>query len=64
MENPYTDFVGKVWEQFPQLAQLHNLENTTVPMCNLDQFVESTYHNFITNRKLFCLLLLQYLIIL
>ncbi|KAF6245112.1 hypothetical protein [Nitrosopumilus sp. b2] len=51
MENPYTDFVGKVWEQFPQLAQLHNLENTTLPMCNLDQFVESTYHNFIAKRK-------------
>jgi hypothetical protein len=51
MERPYTDFVGKVWEQFPQLAQLHNLENITLPMWNLDKFIESAYHNFITERK-------------
>ena len=29
MDNPYTDkdFVHEVWEEFPQLAEWHNLDN-------------------------------------
>ena len=51
MEKPYTDFVGRVWEQFPQLTQLHDSENIALPMWDLDKFVESTYHNFKAERK-------------
>ena len=51
MESPYTDFVGKIWEEFPQLAEWHNIDNTALPMWKLDQFVEAGYHNFSAERK-------------
>jgi hypothetical protein len=51
MENHYTGFVGKVWEEFPQLAEWHNLDNSTLPEWNLDQFIEAGYHNFLAERK-------------
>ena len=46
MESPYTNFVGHVWEEFPQLAEWHDLDNSTLPIWNLDQFIEAGYHNF------------------
>ena len=51
MERPYTDFVGKVWEKFPQLVQLHRLENIALQNWNLDQYVNAGYHNFTAERK-------------
>ena len=51
MESPYAGFVGNVWEEFPQLAEWHNLDNSILPMWNLDQFVEAGYHNFLAERK-------------
>ena len=51
MESPYTGFVGQVWEEFPQLAEWHNLDNSTLPIWKLDKFVEAGYHNFLTERK-------------
>ena len=51
MENLYAGFVGHVWEEFPQLAEWHNLDSSTLPMWNLDQFIEAGYHNFLAERK-------------
>jgi hypothetical protein len=51
MKSPYGGFVGQVWDEFPQLAEWHNLDNTKLPMWNLDQFVEAGYHNFLAERK-------------
>ncbi len=51
MVSPYTGFVGKVWEEFPQLAEWHNLDESALPMWNLDKFIEAGYHNFLANRK-------------
>lgn len=51
MESPYAGFVGKVWEEFPQLAEWHSLDDSTLPMWKLDQFVEAGYHNFLAHRK-------------
>jgi len=45
MENPYTDFVHEVWEEFPQLAEWHNLDNEILPIWELEQFIEAGYHN-------------------
>ena len=28
MESPYAGFVGNVWEEFPQLAEWHDLDNS------------------------------------
>ena len=51
MESPYTGFVGNVWEEFPQLAEWHNLDESVLPMWELEQFVEVGYHNFLAERK-------------
>ena len=51
MENPYTDFVHEVWEEFPQLAEWHNLDNDVLPIWKLEQFIEAGYHNFDADRK-------------
>ena len=51
MENVYSGFVGHVWEEFPQLAEWHNLDNATLPIWKLDQFIEAGYHNFLAERK-------------
>ncbi|MDH3277007.1 MAG: hypothetical protein OEM21_02795 [Nitrosopumilus sp.] len=51
MNSPYSGFVGQVWDEFPQLAEWHNLDNTKLPMWNLDKFVEAGYHNFLAERK-------------
>lgn len=51
MAGPYTGFVGMVWEEFPQLAEWHNLDESTLPMWKLDQFIEAGYHNFLSERK-------------
>ncbi|MDH3312282.1 MAG: hypothetical protein OEM28_03935 [Nitrosopumilus sp.] len=51
MDAPYTDFVGQVWTEFPQLAEWHNLDKSILPLWNLDKFVEAGYHNFSAERK-------------
>ena len=51
MKKPFTGFVGQTWEKFPQLAQWHNLDNSTLSMWSLDKFIEVGYHNFETQRK-------------
>lgn len=51
MGNHYEGFVGKVWDEFPQLAEWHNLDNTILPIWKLDQFIEAGYHNFSAPRK-------------
>ena len=53
MENPYTDkdFVHEVWEEFPQLAEWHNLDNDILPIWKLEQFIDAGYHNFDADRK-------------
>ena len=51
MENSYTGFVGNVWEEFPQLAEWHNLNTSVLPMWKLEQFIEAGYHNFLAERK-------------
>ena len=51
MEIPYTGFVKKVWDEFPQLAEWHSFDDSNLPMWNLDRFVEAGYHNFLANRK-------------
>jgi hypothetical protein len=53
MKNPYTDkdFVHEVWEEFPQLAEWHNLDNDILPIWKLEQFIEAGYHNFDADRK-------------
>ena len=51
MGSPYTGFVGEIWDEFPQLAEWHSLDDSNLPMWKLDKFVESGYHNFLANRK-------------
>lgn len=51
MEKPYTDFVAKIWEKFPQLAKVHDSDNATLPMWNLEQFMKAEYYNFTAERK-------------
>ena len=51
MESPYSGFVGNVWNEFPQLAEWQNFEDSTLPLWKLDQFVEAGYHNFLASRK-------------
>ncbi len=51
METDYTGFVAGVWEEFPQLAEWHNIDNSLLPMWDLDKFIEAGYHNFISERK-------------
>ena len=51
MESPYGGFVGNVWNEFPQLAEWHSLDDSTLPMWKLDKFVEAGYYNFLANRK-------------
>lgn len=51
MKRPFTGFVGQTWEEFPQLAEWHNLDKSTLPIWNLDKFVEAGYHNFESQRK-------------
>jgi len=51
MKSPYGGFVGQGWDEFPQLAERHNLDNTKLPLWNLEQFVEAGYHNFLAERK-------------
>lgn len=51
MESPYTNFVGNIWKEFPQLEEWHNLDNSKLPIWSLDQFVEAGYHNFLAERK-------------
>jgi len=51
MSSAYTKFVGQVWEEFPQLAEWHDLDNSTLPIWKLDKFIEAGYHNFSAERK-------------
>ena len=69
MENPYTekDFVHEVWEEFPQLAEWHDLDNEVLPIWKLEQLFNeqslSIFHlkrplrGFVLNRNLTQLLL-------
>ena len=41
MANPYGGFVGQVWEEFPQLAEWHSFDDSTLPKWNLDKFCRS-----------------------
>ena len=38
MENPYTDFVHEVWEEFPQLSEWHNLDNDVSILFGINLF--------------------------
>ena len=51
MDAPYDGFVGNVWDEFPNLAEWHDLDNSKLPMWELEQFVEAGYHNFSAERK-------------
>ena len=51
MVGPFTGFVGQIWEEYPQLAEWHNLDKSTLPLWNLEKFVEAGYHNFVAERK-------------
>ena len=51
MQGPYTGFVGSVWAEFPQLSEWHNMDESVLPMWNLDKFIEAGYHNFLADRK-------------
>lgn len=51
MGRHYEGFVGQVWDEFPQLAEWHNIDNTKLPIWKLDKFVEAGYHNFAAQRK-------------
>ncbi|WP_420545892.1 hypothetical protein [Nitrosopumilus sp.] len=51
MSSPYAGFVGRIWDEFPQLAEWHSFDDSNLPMWKLEQFVESGYHNFLANRK-------------
>ena len=51
MEPGYTGFVASVWEEFPQLAEWHNIENDALPVWDLEKFIEAGYHNFFSERK-------------
>ncbi len=51
MVTPYSGFVASVWEQFPQLAEWHDLDNSILPLWKLDKFIEKGYHNFHSERK-------------
>ncbi len=51
MVNPYDGFVGDVWNEFPQLSEWHNIDDTKLPQWSLDKFVEAGYHNFSAARK-------------
>jgi len=51
MSSPYAGFVGKVWEEFPQLAEWHNLEESKLPLWKFEDFIEKGYHNFHAERK-------------
>jgi len=50
MDSPYAGFVANVWEEFPQLEEWHNIDESVLPMWNFDQFVEAGYHNFLASR--------------
>ena len=51
MEKPFTGFVGDIWEEYPQLAEWHNLDKSTLPLWSLEKFIEAGYHNFEAERK-------------
>ena len=51
MGRHYEGFVGEVWEEFPQLAEWHDLDPSVLPMWTMDQFIEAGYHNFHAERK-------------
>jgi len=51
MENPYDDFVADVWEHFSNLSDSHNIENNSIPSWTIEQFMNSSYQNFVTKRK-------------
>ena len=51
MTNPYGGFVGSIWDEYPQLMEWHNFDDSTLPKWNLDGFVEAGYHNFVASRK-------------
>ena len=51
MDSQYEGFVGRVWEEFPQLAEWHNLDPAKLPMWKFEKFIEVGYHNFLAERK-------------
>ena len=51
MDAPYGGFVGSVWDEFPQLAEWHDLDNSKLPLWDLEQFIDAGYHNFSAERK-------------
>ncbi len=51
MSTPYSGFVGKIWEEFPQLAEWHDVDESVLPIWKFDQFIEKGYHNFHSERK-------------
>lgn len=51
MENQYNDFVANVWGRFSNLSDSHNIENNSIPSWTIEQFMNSSYQNFVTKRK-------------
>ena len=51
MDDPYDGFLGNLWQKFPQLSQLHNPGNSELPQWGLDEFIESRFHNFSSDRR-------------
>ncbi|WP_299293680.1 hypothetical protein [Nitrosopumilus sp.] len=43
--------MNQVWEEFPQLEEWHNLDNSNLPKWKLEQFIDAGYHNFVAERK-------------
>lgn len=51
MSSPYSDFVGKIWDHFEFMDELHYSENMDVPQGSLEDLLKNQYHNFVTHRK-------------
>jgi hypothetical protein len=51
MSTLYSGFVGQIWDEFPQLAEWHDLDESKLPLWKLNQFIEKGYHNFHSERK-------------
>ena len=51
MASPYLGFLGKVWDQFPQLAEWHDEDPAMLQLWSMDKFIEAGYHNFHAERK-------------
>lgn len=51
MNNPYNNFVGKIWDHFEFMDELRYSKNKNIPQCSLEDLLKNQYHNFVTHRK-------------